>query len=274
MRSASLAVVLIVAGCHPLGDNPVTSANATHRAGETAVARAVIVNGLYHPERRCGVNFDATISVDAAARQEASARFGVALPAIARDLGCSSFSVSLFTDGGWFTPVTQFRIPAERHEPCTAGSASPAERVLQPFLGFKQLVARRCAEQVNREDRAYFRAREQALAPVRAALRSVAAVQSSCTDIYAHVALLDRISRPADIDFIVTDGAQNCGASVGPFAVHHAVCFIIVPSTGGEAAARRGIQTAVDLTQQFRGSRFLVPAELTSDGWWLRGVEQ
>ena len=279
MNKMFALLIIFVAGCHSEGHHTAVAPQAVSPFGVTEVVHASSAPLANRQEsfrqRRCGLNFDGTVSVNPTARKEQAARFAAALPMLVHNLDCSSISVSVFTDGGWFTSVPQYQIPQRQHAPCDAGSSAPSRRVLQPFIGFQQLTNQRCAVQAGDEDRKYERAREEAFAPILTALEHIETVPSSCTDLLGHVALLERISQTDDVDFVLTDGFQTCDTIIKPFPPRHHVVFIIVRSTGDEhATANYGFINATHLTNEFHGSTYLLPAELMAEGWWTKGIEQ
>ncbi len=267
---------ILISGCQTPGGSPLLLGSQSI-APVATVATAPATPAIRQEtviERRCGLNFDGTVSVNPASRRDAAARFATVLPAVVSDLGCTVISVTVFTDGGWFTHILQYQVPREFRSPCNEGSSTPSRRVLQPFLGFQELTSERCAGQIAAEDRKNKHARDEALAPIRAALEKVDAVSSSCTDLFTHIALLDRISHVNDIDWIASDLAQTCITATKPFNPRHQVVFVVLPGAGYEGRVEnRGIAKAADFVTEFTTSTYLLPAEMMAEAWWKKGVQ-
>lgn len=138
-----------------------------------------------------------------------------------------------------------------------------------------QKLADAIAGQIAVEDRKNKQARDEALAPIRSALEKVNSVSSSCTDLFTHIALLDRISQVNDIDWIASDLAQTCTTATKPINPRHQVVFGVLPGAGYEGRAEnRAIAKAADFVTEFPNSTYLLPAEMMAEAWWKKGVQK
>lgn len=261
MRNALLlvlAVLLLLPGCDVSTPAQATPALTASTTDSTPPAPTI---------RRCGFHIDATPSVNEPARNAALKRIAETLPALIDDAQCTSISVAVFTNGGWFTPIAHFPLSPERHAPCAATAATPAHRVLEPFEGFRTSVKQQCHEQLQREKKEAYEARKPVIAEVTTALSNIATVRAPCTDLFTHVALVNHVRGEHDRDWLLSDSAQSCDDDLtSPVSD---LTFIIVPSNGEpREVAARGMTNADGLTKRFPGSTYILPAELSADGWW------
>ena len=225
-------------------------------------------------ERRCGVATDTTVSGNPEFRKWIMTRLSSSIGQIIDDEGCTTVTISAFSDRGIFESVQYFPIPAEVNQPCAAAALTPAERTLASFPGRKLLTQDACAKQRNAEDERNSAARLTVIEKISAALLEIAPGNAQCTDWLGEITLLNKISRPNDIDWLISDFAQTCPNTVVEKA-NHEIRFVLLPlaEDDHQAVAQQAIANAKHLAQTFPGSRYLLPAQMNADKWW-KGVHQ